>query len=150
LLLFAQEVFNRTLREESPDAGLFGFVEGTLEALDTGDDPAHQPLILLVGLCKHLGFSPEAPSEGETRFDLREGCFFRGEVPHEFCMEPGQSSLFARILTTLEAGTRGAAPFTSSPVARRCLLDDLLVYYRLHVDGFGELRSLDVLRAVLA
>lgn len=150
LMLFAQEVFNRTLREESADQGLFGFVERTLEALDTGGDLAHQPLFLLVGLCKHLGFSPEVPVAGETRFDLREGYFFPGEAPHELCMAPDQAFLFARILACSEGQEGGLAPLTSTAETRRRLLDDLLIYYRLHVEGFGELRSLDVLRSVLA
>lgn len=150
MLLFAQEVLNRTLREESADARLFGFLESTLEAMDTRDELLHQPLMLLVGLARHLGFSPEAPSDGENRFDLREGHFFQGEAPHEFCMETEQASLLAHILKSVEAGIDGAAPPASTAAVRRRLLDDLLIYYRLHVDGFGELRSIDVLRSILA
>lgn len=150
LLLFAQEVFNRTLREETADPYLFGFIERTLEALDTGDDLAHQPLFLLVGLCKHLGFSPEVPTGGECAFDLREGYFLPAEAPHELCMGPGPTALFAHILLRCEEPLQVAAPFTSDPQVRRRLLDDLLIYYRLHVEGFGELKSLDVLRSVLA
>jgi DNA repair protein RecO (recombination protein O) len=149
LMLFAQEVLNRALREESADAQLYAFVQDTLEAMDTGADMAHQPLLLLVGLSKHLGFFPEAPEEGEHRFDLREGYFFRGDAPHEFCMEPAQADLFAELIGRVEEPDGTAAPLRASAQVRRRLLDDLLIYYRLHVEGFGELRSLEVLRAVL-
>lgn len=150
LLLFAQEVFDRTLREESADAQLYRFIEGALDALDTSEDVVHQPLMLLTGLCKHLGFFPEAPSSGEDRFDLREGYFFRGEPPHELCMEPEQALLFAQVLQGIGPGGMTRSTLVSRGRPRKRLLDDLLVYYRLHVDGFGELRSVDVLRAVLA
>lgn len=149
LMLFAQEVFNRTLREESEDAQLYGFLQETLEYMDTGSDMAHQPLLLLVGLSRHLGFFPEMPEKGEHRFDLREGYFFQGQAPHEFCMEPAQADLFAELISRVEAPAEIMAPLRTSAEVRRGLLDDLLIYYRLHVEGFGELRSLDVLRAVL-
>jgi DNA repair protein RecO (recombination protein O) len=148
LLLFAQEVFNRTLREESADDRLYAFVQEALEEIDRGTDIAHQPVRLLVGLARHLGFSPEAPSQGEDRFDLREGCFFRGQPPHEFCMDPLVSSLFATLVAA-EAGVDAPPQPGASLAVRRRLLEDLLLYYRFHVDGFGQLRSLDVLRSVL-
>lgn len=146
LLLFTQEVLERTLRGETADAQLYGFVEEVLEAVDVSEDLVHQPLRMLVGLSGHLGFAPEGPVQGEDRFDLREGCFFRGSPPHELCMDPDQARLFALVL---ERGLDGPA-LHSLAVPRRRLLDDLLIYFRLHVDGFGELRSLEVLRSVLA
>lgn len=149
LLLFAQEVFDRTLREESADAQLYAFVQGILESMDTGTHMAYQPLQLLVGLSRQLGFFPVAPEADEQRFDLREGCFFRGEAPHEFCMEPPQAALFAELIAYVEMQDGPSAALRSSAEVRHRLLDDLLIYYRLHVEGFGELRSLEVLRAVL-
>lgn len=149
LLLFAQEVFNRTLREESADARLYAFVLDALETMDTGPDLSHQPLLLLVGLSRQLGFFPEAPGEDELRFDLREGYFFGGEAPHELCMEPAQAALFAELIGRVEATNGITAVLRASAEVRRRLLDDLLIYYRLHVEGFGELRSLEVLRSVL-
>lgn len=149
LLLFTQEVLNRTLREESPDGPLFRFVQGMLEEMDTGSDPVHYPLLLLIGLMGQLGFSPEPPGVGEHGFDLREGCFFRGEAPHELCMGPASSALFTRMLA--EHGTNWSANPTppSTAMDRRRLLDDLALYFRLHVEGFGELRSLEVIRTIL-
>lgn len=144
LLLFAQEVFYRTLRAEAPDAALFAFVQHTLEDIDLGEDPAHAPLRLLVGLALHLGIAPAPPDPGEDRFDMREGHFFRGPAPHEHCMEPPEALAFARLLRA----EGGAAP-PIVPALRRELLERLLVHFRLHVAGFGQLRSPDVLHAVL-
>lgn len=149
LLLFAQEVLDRTLREEAADPQLYGFVQETLESLDTHPDTAHQPLRMLVGLAKRLGFFPGLPEEGEDRFDLREGYFFQGEAPHEFCMEPASAALFARLIMQEEGMVPEGGAHGSSAAVRRSTMDDLLLYFRLHVEGFGELRSLDVLRTVL-
>ena len=41
------------------------------------------------------------------------------------------------------------SPVKMSNATRRLLLDDLIKYYQRHVDGFGELKSIAVLREVL-
>jgi DNA repair protein RecO (recombination protein O) len=146
LALFTQEVLYRTLREESGDAPLFAFVQDVLEEMDTGPDVVGFPLTFLIQLMYPLGIGPEPPTQGETDFDMREGHFFTGPAPHEFCMRPPESALFASLLESKLNTVAGNAPSS----ARRKLLDDLLVHYRLHVDGFGELRSLPVLQALLA
>ncbi len=145
LALFTQEVFYRSLREETADPALFAFVQRSLEAMDKGDDIAHFPLVLLINLAKHLGFSPEPPAPDEDRFDMQEGCFFRGIPQHGQCMEPAQSAAFASLLKA--DFLIGVPPMSTA--LRRDLLDLLLVYFRLHVEGFGELRSLEVLQQVL-
>jgi DNA repair protein RecO (recombination protein O) len=144
LLLFAQEVLYRTLREEAGDPALFTRLHLALEELDTCADLSGHPLRLLVMLMDHLGIKPEPPEPGEERFDMREGHFFSGDAPHEHCMAPGTAAGFGDLL---REGWHGA-PIASAPV-RRALLDELLIYFRLHVDGFGELRSPEVLKQVL-
>lgn len=147
LALFAQEVFYRTLREETPDAMMYAFVNRVLEEIDSGADLPHLPLRLLVGLSRQLGFQPEPPAMGEDRFDLREGYFFGGNAPHELCMDVAQASLFAELL--MEGEAQPWSMIRSNGDQRRRTLDDLLLFFRLHVEGFGELRSPEVLRAVL-
>lgn len=145
LALFTQEVLHRTLREEAPDQELFAFVQAALHALDEGGDLPHHALLLLVQLGRHMGFMPVAPEAGITGFDMREGQFFTGAAPHELCMGTITSEAFVRCLGAEFGGPSSGIPAS----ARRALLDDLLIYYRLHVPGFGELRSPDVLHQVL-
>lgn len=145
LLLFAQEVFYRTLKEESPDPDLFDLVQRTLEEIDTGDNLAQLPLLLLVRLAQHLGFLPEPPGPGEDRFDLREGHFFSGVPQHGFCMDRNSSMDFAQLLKAESTGVD--VPLASE--ARKRLLEQLLDYFRIHVEGFGQLRSPTILHALL-
>lgn len=145
VLLFAQEVFYRTLRTEAPDPPLFHCVMESLEAVDTGAPLAQLPHLLLARLARHLGFLPEPPQPGEDRFDLREGHFFGGTPPHGLCMDPPLAAALAELL---RAEARGEAPATA-PGLRKALLDDLLTYFSLHVDGFGQLRSPAVLHELL-
>ncbi|MBS1569802.1 MAG: recombination protein O N-terminal domain-containing protein [Bacteroidetes bacterium] len=145
VLLFMQEVFYRTLREESPDTALFNCLEQLLAEVDTGSRPGMLPLLVLLRLAKHLGFLPELPQPGEDRFDMQEGWFFRGPAPHAHCMEPPIASVLAELL---RAEINGDDPLIGG-AARRELLDQLLVFFRMHVEGFGQLRSPEVLHALL-
>lgn len=143
LLLFAQEVFYRTLHEGAPDATLFRFVMQVLDTIDTGNALGQVPVDLLIGLAGQLGFLPEPPEPGEDRFDLQEGSFFTGPACHAFCMESADAAAFALLLRNMQSPPRLSAP------VRRALLGHLLLFFRFHVEGFGELRSPEVLHELL-
>ncbi len=145
ILFFAQEVFYRTLKEETPDPALFNDVLLLLEEIDTGDRPGRLPLLLLARLARHLGILPELPHPDEDRFDMQDGRFFSGSPPHAFCMDPRIASAFASLLHSELHGSE--MPLDAA--VRRDLLDQVLIYYRMHIEGFGQLRSLDVLHALL-
>jgi DNA repair protein RecO (recombination protein O) len=144
--LFVQEILYRVLREEAPDPALFAFIDEALEHLDTAEDVRYFPLLFLLRLSGHLGFLPEAPGPGEDRFDLREGHFIAGGIEHGHTLGPVPSSALAALLP-LDLGDVPARPLP--PSLRRELLDHLLLYYRLHLEGLGELRSPSVLHQVL-
>ena len=143
--LFAQEVLLRVLKEEAADADLFLFAHSAIEVIDREEDLSHFPLLFLTGLMRHLGFQPSPPEDGEENFDLLEGQFVRGEAPSGHTLRTPLSTGLAALL---EKGRE--EPIRIPATERRELLDHLLLFYRLHVEGFGELRSIDVLREVLA
>lgn len=143
LLLFTQEVLLRTLKEESPDHALFAFVHDHIGSLVEGRAGPMMGIHFLLGLSRHLGFQPSPPAAGALNFDLMEGCFVHGEAPSGHTLRPPVSTALAGAVTLSDA------PLPAGPV-RSALIDHLLLYFRLHVAGFGELRSLDVLRQVLS
>jgi DNA repair protein RecO (recombination protein O) len=143
VLLFMQEILLRTLKEESADPHLFGFVHHQLEHLALHGAGPMTTIHFLLGLSHHLGFHPSPPRTGEENFDLMEGCFVRGDAPSGHTLRPPLSTALAEAIRDPDgAGPPGGV--------RHALLDHLLLYFRLHVAGFGEPRSLEVLRQVLA
>lgn len=144
--LFVQELLVRLLREESADPSLFALLQEALEVLDTAADLAHFPLVFLTELMAPLGIVPEPPSEGEDHFDLREGRFVHARHAHGHVIGPPHSLALAELLRT-GLDTMGALRIPST--VRRALLDQLLLYYRMHLEGLGELRSPAVLHQVL-
>ncbi len=146
LALFVQEVLYKVLRGEASDPDLFEFLSEALEAMDTSSDVVNFPLIFLIQLSAQLGFKPSAPAPGEDRFDLKEGEFIRGAAPHGHTLGPVLSGHLATLLN-VDLMDENAPHIPTS--ARRDLLDHLLLYYRMHIEGLGELRSPAVLHQVL-
>lgn len=144
--LFVQEVLVRVLREESADPALFAHLQEVLEHLDLDPELGHFPLRFVVGLMAPLGILPEPPVVGEDHFDLREGRFVPVEHAHGHVIGPPNSLALAALLNAeLSAQSPPQLPGT----VRRTLLDQLLLYYRMHLEGLGELRSPSVLHQVL-
>lgn len=146
LALFVQEVLYKVLRGEACDPGMYGFVQEALEAMDTAADIRNFPLVFLLRLSAELGFSPAPPTGGEDRFDLREGEFIQGMVPHGHTLGPPLSTHLIALLATDFDTVDGPA---LSATHRRELLHHLLLYFRMHIEGLGELRSPAVLHQVL-
>ena len=143
LLLFTQDILLRCLKEEVADPALFAFIHDHLGELAASGGGPMTPIRFLIDLSRHLGFHPSPPGRHDENFDLMEGCFVHGEAPSGYTLRP---PLSAALASCLEDPTGDPA---LPPGTRRGLLDHLLLYYRLHVPGFGELRSVDVLREVL-
>ena len=147
IALFVQEVLYRVLKEGSADPELFEFVQRALHAMDQQEDLRHFPILFLLGMAAQLGFAPEPPQAGEDRFDLKEGYFTHGDAQHGHTMGPPLSTALAR--SVMADGF--ILPGNPLPLeVRRQLLDHLLLYFRLHVEGLGELRSPAVLHQVLS
>lgn len=144
--LFVQEVLYRVLKQESADEDLDDFLHAALEALDQAPDLSHFPLVFLLRLSGHLGFLPEAPGPGEDHFDLREGHFMPQPGEPDHTLGPPLSTALAHLL---QAQLDEPPPMRIPARQRHDLLDHLLLYYRLHLEGMGEMRSPAVLHQVL-
>lgn len=126
--LFLTEVLNRVLKEESHPHELFSFLQNSLitfDHLSQGSENFH--LIFLLKLSRLLGF-------GANRYD---------EIFTESLAASCQE--VARALLTAEF----TAVVSASQQQRREILDELLKFYARHLDSFGELRSVEVVRELM-
>jgi len=147
ILLFLSEVLRNSIREKEPNEDLFQFIEETLNFLDAAPSGyGHLSLHFLVHLTAHLGFFPSGRwSPRESSLNLREGTFTPYPESGDFHLEPEPSSLLDQILQ-LSREDLGKLPMNREQ--RLFLLERMLTYYRLHLDYFGELKSLRVLREI--
>ncbi len=143
IAFFLTEMMSKVLREEERNANLFNFIHRAIDVFDEGIGGAHNfHLFFLFQLSRFLGFYP-----GELKdvhfFDLLNGRFSELQPLHGSFLE-GKSlalwkALYGLNITSLEG-------LKLSSENRNLLLDHLLTYYNLHIDGLGEVKSLNVIR----
>jgi DNA repair protein RecO (recombination protein O) len=147
--MFIGEVLYRVLREEDPNPELFEFLENSLQLLDVSDEsPVNFHLLFLVQLTRFLGFFPENNyREGATVFDMRNGQFGNGTGVHPDFFDHASSELLHDLLGISFSDMN---QLSVKQVTRVRFLENLMDYFRLHVQDFGRLKSLPVLHEVFS
>ncbi len=149
LVIFLNEVIYKAIRQQETDPNLFNFIFFSIEWLDHQEQGlANFHLLFLLQLSKYLGFHPERNEAGNAAyFDLKDGLFIASKPEHNLFLAPPYTQYFNLLI---------GKSFEDLPEIkipndiRRFLLDRLLEYYALHIDGFGQIRSHEVLEEVLS
>lgn len=139
--LFLAEMLYKSLREESPDEDLYDFLDAALEFFDRDQFNPNFHLILLMKLSRFLGFAPSGSTEENKQwFDLLNGRFTSDPNASLHMLEPGSTQAFFKLTTS---GFSSNLCFSAA--LRRQLLNAIVEYYQLHLEGIGEIKSLPVL-----
>lgn len=147
ILFFLAEVLSQVLKTNEQDEMLFRFLEESvvaLEKMERGVSNFH--IAFLVHLTEFLGFGPNVYDWSESHFfDFRQAEYTSQRPTHTQYVSYGQ----ARFLRTLcRIDYRNLAFFRFSKAERRELLDRIVEYYGIHLQGFGELKTLPVLHEI--
>lgn len=145
--LFINEMLCRAIRHEEPDAALFAFLRNSLQWFDETKDVAlNFHLWLCLHLTRFLGFYPSRHHNRGLVFNLMEGTFQQEALLNNPCIEPPDSAYFESLLNcTLEELPAKVIP----QAVRSRLVLQIINYYKLHINDFGEIRSAKVLAEVL-
>jgi len=145
--LFLAEILNKTLREEESNEELFDFLDSHIQFLDITDQGiANFHLYFLLRLSRHLGFNPGVPpAKSGLWFDLSIGSFTTIPPLHDAFLTPELTALLIRFLSVQASDL---ASIIVDRDKRMELLDGILRYYYLHLEGLGEIRSHQVLHAL--
>ena len=146
VVLFLAEMLGNSIREEEPNRELFQFIEASLQWLDTHDQIANFHLFFLLNLTRYLGFYPDTGNISAPYFNLPEGSFAdvsSGPAPIE-----GENLVFFKQL--LGINFDAIHSITMKKTNRQELLQCLVVYFELHLQGFRKPRSLAVLNEVFS
>lgn len=128
--LFLNEVMNRVIKEQSHAHEICDFLFDALLVLDQWEGRTENfHLLFLLKLSVHLGFGPHNVIE-----------IVGGRV-----IEPELEEILNKML---QADFTTVIHMTNQQ--RRELLDVLLQFYAHHVDAMGEIKSIQILREVLA
>lgn len=144
--IFMAEVLYRVVREEEPNPMLAHFLLNSIRYLDALEDPIPDfHIVFLFNLTRHLGFFPQN-NHGEDCpfFDLDAGLFQAEYQGPERSLDRDTSTLWSRYIAMDFQDTRRLG---ANSQQRKAVLEQLVKYYRSHVEGMGEIRSLEVLHA---
>jgi DNA repair protein RecO (recombination protein O) len=145
--LFLAEILYKVLREEEPNGELFEFLENSLHLFDISEEGMENfHLLFLVRLTKYLGFYPDN-NYGELRsvFDMSNGQFSGGSDIHPDFFDHQSSAMLHRLL---ELSFKELSQLSIYQDMRVKFLDNIMHYYRLHIQGFGTVKSLSVLHEI--
>lgn len=144
IALFLSEFLCHSLKSEQQNEPLFQYVTSSMEWLD--GCTAHYVnfhLVFLMRLSRFLGFYPNLDDYTDGAcFDLRNATFCTSPPLHQDFLLPQEAS---HIQLLMRMNYTSMHLFRLTRAERNRILELLLLYYRLHLPDFPELRSLDVL-----
>jgi len=136
LALFVTEVLTRTLHEEEPNEPLFSFLEDAilyLEDAPSGFENFH--IQFLLRFAAFLGFGLTG---GQDLYRQLQ------EAQYMHLPDAEQRMLLEQLLNTPYG-----VPVRMSRMLRAAILDQILFFYKLHIENFDGIKSLEVLREVM-
>jgi len=148
IALFLNEVLYKAIKQQTADEQLFDYVFNSVELLDNlKEGLANFHLLFLLGLTRYLGFYPGLATVTDTDyFDMHNGVFTRFKPEGSLYLSQPHTQNFR---TLISYGFDQLGAINIGNEERRYLINRLLEYYALHIDGFGYVRSHEVLEEVL-
>lgn len=147
IALFMAEIISRSIHEEEQNEQLFLFLKKSILMLDGNNETCSNfHLKFMLEFSSYLGFHPSS-YKGESYFDLYEGEFVNTAPIHAHYTEGQATASFAQLIV-LPISDQHLLKIGSG--LRRILLQKLIDYFRLHLDGMQELQSHKVLEEVLS
>ena len=149
ITVFINELNYKSIQEEEPNKALFDFIYGAMQWLDLSTDAfVNFHLIYALKLSSFLGFYPRGIySPYSSFFDLEEGCFTNQQPFHSNYITDKEAELFSDLT---EYSLENINELKLTNPQRNRLLDHLIWYYQLHLPNIGNMKSPEVLRAVLS
>ncbi len=154
LCLFLSDFLYHALKGEQQNEPLFDYVTTSLQWLDGRErDFANFHLVFLMHLSRFLGFYPNLNrdewnstpyvSDRSLYFDLRAATFCSDPPPHRDFLMPDEASVL-QLMMRMDYPTMHL--FRLNRQQRNRCIEIALLFYRLHLPDFPDLRSLEVLR----
>ena len=147
ILMYVSELLSKTITEQEQNEALYDFIVRSLQWLDLVEkDFANFPLFFTLELTRYLGFYPKSNHKEGYCFDMMEGSFAHDYPLHPYYFDAESAELLSRFL---DKGIDEACGIPLRVTQRRELLDNLIVFMRLHAPVMKDFHSHEVLKTVL-
>lgn len=141
MVLFLAEILKTCIREEERNPELYHFIQNSLLWLDENDSIANFHIFFLLKLSNYLGFFPNTSQTDLPFFNVLEGKF-QAVKTDQYCVEGATLENFKNFF---KLDLESLDTIKLSKTSRAAILELLLAYYALHIQGFKKPNSLSVL-----
>lgn len=148
--VFMMELLYKLLKQPEPNADLFHFCEDVLLKLDyaPANVAANLPLFFALHISHFFGFKIfDNYSDKNIFLDLQEGNFIPAQPPHSFFITDEAALITSTLLKVMQP--EELVVIKMNQIKRRELLQRYIEYYSLHLQDFGQMKTLAVLQEVL-
>ncbi len=146
VVMFVSEILKSSIKEEEANEDLYAFLEHALNWLDGNSEIANFHIFFLLQLSGHLGFYPDASRMECPYFNIIEGNF-QENSDSNYCLEGNYIEDFKRFFNS---SFSEISTIKLNRERRLEVLNLLLSYYRFHIQGFQNPKSLAVLNQLFA
>ena len=143
IAFFIADVLNMVLRGTEKDISLYNFVRESIQQLNDEEELGLFPSLFLIGLTKQLGVQPLIEDEKNKWFDLKAGSIGSYKEIDTLSIE---GVLVDVIISKLNDKQRLVE---LNKIQRQELLRGMIDYYKIHVPGFKEPVTCDIVREIL-
>jgi DNA repair protein RecO (recombination protein O) len=151
IAMFIVELLSKSLKQPEPNKELFQFTEDILGHLDKSDqaEMANYPLFFAIHLAAFLGFRIHDNYSGRNNIlDLEEGVFVSEKPTHIHFLEEPFSNISSQLLKIMQP--HELVQIKINKDVRRIMINAFQIYYGLHIQDFGLMKSVPVLQAVIS
>ena len=144
IAMFLSELLSIILKEEEENKDLFEFLETSFIWFDQTEKGASFHFLFMIELTKYIGFYPNLKNNHYNYFNLETGSFEETKSG-KYCIT-NQNLIHFKTLLGIKFDESKKLSISNSE--KQVLLDMILTYFKLHLDGFRTPKSLDVLHQV--
>jgi DNA repair protein RecO (recombination protein O) len=145
------ELLQHSLKQPEANPELFYLIEDTLKQIDKGSDTlvSNLPVYFTLHLSSELGFQIQGEYSAATPIlDLQQGFFIENIPLHPYYIEGTLSQTISQINAIQFYNELDNIKLNRE--VRRQLLQYMQQYFALHINDFGEIRSMVVLQEILS
>ena len=149
VLLYMVELLQKCIKQPESNAELFSFVEESFMQLDKADETvaAGLSIYFVIHLTTFFGFQI-THDEQLPVLDLQDGKFTDAHPQHAYYVDGKTAALIYELLKVMQPAELHEVPMNH--VQRRSVLEAMETFYALHLPEFGKMKTLQVLKEVLA
>lgn len=152
--MFMMELLAKSAGQPENNPDVYEFTEDSLLHLDAADDAvmANFAIFYALHLAGFFGFAPRSKyikvlESTHLIFDLQEG-IFNDELPqHSLYLEEKYARVLAALLQVRQADE--LSQIRANAETRRRILEAMETYFSLHIQDFGRMKTLPVLKSIM-